>query len=143
MTKKKEDYELLYYELLKDYQKKEEEITSLKRRIGGYATQSAKMKDKLAGLEADYEAAKKSVNSLTQVSLENKAMVKECIKREQEMEENYKEQMRELDHQIIKLTEDICEQKKLTNEAERERLFYKENYEFFIKLPWYKRLFVK
>ena len=142
-TKKETDYKLLYHELLEDYQRKEAEITSLKRRIGGYITQSSKIKNKLAELEADYDAAKKSVNSLTQVSLENKAMVKECITREQEMEESYKEQIRVKDHHILKLTEDLADQKIRNEEAERTMLFYKGNYNYFKNLPWYKRLFVK
>lgn len=169
MTKKKEtDYELLYHELLEKYDEMfdnltqqvvdaydendvlkdsnetmKKEIAKLRQTIGGYTTQLTRTKKELVNIRADHELAKKSVSDLTKVSLENKAMVKECIKREQEMEENYKEQMRELDHQIIKLTEDVSEQKQLTYEAERERLFYKENYEFYIKLPWFKRLFVK
>lgn len=119
------------------------EITSLRRTIGGYITQMARAKKELSNLKADYELAKKSVNDLTKVSLENKAMVKECITREQETEESYKEQIRVLDHQILKLTEDLADIKTQKDEAERTMIFYKENYEYFKSLPWYKRIFWK
>ena len=166
--KKKTDYKLLYHELLEKYdvdfveleQEKlnaydendvlkaaldeaKKEITSLRRTIGGYITQAARTKKELANVKADYELAKKSVSDLTKVSLENKAMVKECITREQETEESYKEQIRVLDHQILKLTEDLADQKIRTEEAERTMLFYKENYNYFKSLPWYKRIFWK
>jgi ribosomal protein S17E len=167
-TEKETDYKLLYHELLEKYdemfnqltsdfanacdengllkeanESAKKEITSLRHTIGGYITQMARARKEISNLKADYELAKKSVSDLTKFSLENKAKVKECIKMEQEMDEKYKEQIRELDHRIIKLTDDLSKQKKLTHEAEREKLFYKENYEYYKSLPWYKRLFVK
>lgn len=163
-TKKKTDYKLLYHELLEKYDELEEqklntydendvlkaaldkakkEITSLRHTIGGYITQAARTKKELANLKADYELAKKSVSDLTKVSLENKAMVKECVNREKEMEENYNEQIKELDYQIVKLTEDLADQKKRRDEMERMKTFYKENYEYYKNMPWYKRIFVK
>ena len=167
-TEKETDYKLLYHELLEKYNEMfdnltqqvvdaydengvlkdsnetmKKEIAKLRQTIGGYTTQLTRTKKELVNIKADYELAKKSVSDLTKVSLENKAMVKECIKREQEMEENHKEQIMELDHQIIKLTEDLSEQKKLTHEAERGRLFYKKNYEYYKSLPWYKKIFFK
>lgn len=152
MGKKKEtDYKLLYHELLEKYnediarltKEKNNEIASLRHTIGGYITQSARAKNEIANLKADYELAKKSVSDLTKVSLENKAMVKECITREQELEESYKEQIRVFEHQIHKLTEDLADIKTQKNEAERTMIFYKENYEYFKSLPWYKRIFWK
>lgn len=158
MGKKKEtDYKLLYHELLEksdevfnenDLLKEEndaakKEIATLKQTIGGYITQATKTKKELANLKADYELAKKSVNDLTKVSLENKAMVKECITREQEMEEKHKEELLALTHQIGKLTSSLEEQKKQKEEAERTMLFYKENYNYLKNLPWYKRIFAK
>lgn len=166
--KKKTDYKLLYHELLEKYeddfvrleQEKlnaydeidviketidslKKENASLRHTIGGYITQMARAKKELSNLKADYELAKKSVNDLTKVSLENKAMVKECITREEEMEESYKEQIRVLDRQILKLTEDLADKKTQKDEAERTMIFYKENYEYFKSLPWYKRIFWK
>ena len=158
MGKKKEtDYKLLYHELLEksnevfnendllkeanDAAKKE--IATLKQTIGGYITQAARTKKELANLKADYELAKKSVNDITKVSLENKAMVKECITREQEMEEKHKEELLALTHQIGKLTSSLEEHKKQKEEAERTMLFYKENYNYLKNLPWYKRIFAK
>lgn len=169
MTKKKEtDYKLLYHELLEKYdemsnqvtsdftnacdeidllykanESAKKEITSLRHAIGGYITQMARAKKEISNLKADYELAKKSVSDLTNLSLENKAMVKECITREQEIENAYKEQISELDRQIIELSKKLEEQKILTREAEREKLFFKENYHYFVELPWYKRIFIK
>jgi len=167
-TKKKTDYKLLYHELLEKYdddfvrleqeklnaydendllkaanEEAKKEITSLRHTIGGYITQAARTKKELANLKADYELAKKSVSDLTKVSLENKAMVKECVNREKEMEESYNEHIKELDHQIIKLTGDLADQKKRRDEMERMKTFYKENYEYYKNMPWYKRIFVK
>lgn len=166
--KKKTDYKLLYHELLEKYDEMCEQLenklfdanseidviketidslkkenASLRHTIGGYITQMARAKKELSNLKADYELAKKSVNDLTKVSLENKAKVKECITREQETEESYKEQIRVLDHQILKLTEDLADMKTQKDEAERTMIFYKENYEYFKSLPWYKRIFWK
>lgn len=164
MGEKKKNYKALYYELLDIHQKNfdekmnaydeidllklaneeaKKENASLRHTIGGYITQMARAKKEISNLKADYELAKKSVNDLTKVSLENKAMVKECITREQETEESYKELTRVKDNYILKLTEDLADIKTQKDEAERTMIFYKENYEYFKSLPWYKRIFWK
>lgn len=156
-NKKKKDYKLLYHELLEksdevfkendllksanDAAKKE--IATLEQTIGGYITQAAKTKNELANLKVDYELAKKSVSDLTKVSLENKAMVKECITREEDMKNEHYEDVKTLTHQIQKLSTLLEEQKKCNEETTRTMLFYKENYNYLKNLPWYKRIFVK
>jgi len=160
-TKEKTDYKLLYHELVEKHQgdlerlqeendvlksaldKAKKEITSLRHTIGGYITQAARAKKEISNLKADYELAKKSVSDLTKVSLENKAMVKECIMREQETEGKNNEHIAMLDSQILKLTEDLAEQKKHNEDISHQLTFYKGNYEYFISLPWYKRIFAK
>lgn len=166
--KKKTDYKLLYHELLEKYdvdfvrleQEKQntndeidvqkaaldeakKEITSLRHTIGGYITQAARAKKEISNLKADYELAKKSVSDLTKVSLENKAKVKECNIASQKLKDEYDEQIRELKRKIVVLENDIENEKIHTNEAERTLDFYKNNYEYFKNLPWYKRIFAK
>lgn len=155
--KTKVNYKELYHELLEksdevfnengllkaanDSAKKE--IATLRQTIGGYITQAAKAKKEIAELRSDYEAAKKSINDLTKVSLENKAMVKGCITKAQELEEAHCQEINDWKRKVATLENELSIQRALTDKVERSAKFYKENYDYFIKLPWYKRLFVK
>lgn len=166
--KKKTDYKLLYHELLEKYnsmfnqltgdfanacdendllkaanESAKKEITSLRHTIGGYITQMARAKKEISNLKADYELAFKSVERLKNESLENKAKVKECNIASQKLKDEYDEQIRELKRKIVVLKNDIENEKIHTNEAERTLDFYKNNYEYFKNLPWYKRIFAK
>lgn len=162
------DYKKLYFELLEKYnsmfeqltgdfanacdendllkaanESAKKEITSLRHTIGGYITQAARAKKELAELNSDYEMAKKSVEELTKLSLDNKALLKDCVISSQKLKDEYDEQIRELKRKIVVLENDIENEKIHTNEAERTLAFYKNNYEYFKNMPWYKRIFAK
>ena len=166
--KTKENYEELYNELIEKYRDEtirletekldaydeidllkaanesaKKEITSLRHTIGGYITHTAKMKKDLSNLRTDYEVSKKSINELTQELIKKTASIKDKIIEAQQLQEEHKKEVLKLSGEITKLTNEFKNQEKAYFEMERLKDFYKNNYEYFKSLPWYKRILVK
>ena len=114
----KKDYKKLYDEL-------EKEIVSLRRQIGGYITAASKQRKQI-------EELKSKVGELT-VELQKTGNVGAEVTQKEKESAN-----------IIKQQKSAIEEEKRLNERLTMDLeFYKDKYERIIKLPWFRRIFVK
>lgn len=101
------------------------EVSSLKQTIGGYITCVGKQKKEISELKGKCEILKKyNEDKYTQIC-DLEAKNKDLIKKVGALNDNCREYMTERD------------------EAKRVSNFYKANYEHFLSLPWYKRIFAK
>lgn len=127
MTKKeKEEFERLVGEranLLHENEDLRNEIVSLRRTVGGYITCVGKQKKEIADLKSALDLAKGQCDEL---STKNKGL---------------DEERDELVKTVKKLTESVNEQAKQKDDAKRQMEFYKARYEYYMNLPWYKKIF--
>lgn len=113
-----------------------QEITSLKRQIGGFKTSNERYK-KQATNDALY------VKSLQQD-------LSKCKKEAQDEVSGLHDTINEKDKVIVGLQNQAQEMStRIKNmeaslgEVMQDRDMYKANYEYFLSLPWYKRIFAK
>ncbi len=113
-----------------------DEIKALKRQVGGYKTSNENYRAKLEKCKAE---AQEEVASLKkEISDRDRAVSKQMdITKEKE------KVIEGLQHQVSDLNQRIVNTDKALQDAKQDRDAYKANYEYFISLPWYKRIFAK
>lgn len=114
----KKDYRVLYDEL-------EKEIVSLRRQIGGYITAASKQK--------------KQISELKSLNEELNLKIRDWVAHTTEVESKD----RDLANTIKQQKSAIEEEKRLNERLTMDLEFYKDKYERLIKLPWFRRIFVK
>lgn len=100
----------------------EKENKNLKMTIGGFQSSNARYKKENATLKAKLEDTEKSF--------------RQFVKTNNEEQEAKKIRVQNLEKKL-------AEEKLRVTEVSREMTFYKENYEYFKKLPWYKRIIAR
>lgn len=109
-----------------------DEIKALKRQVGGYKTSSENYRAKLVDAQKVADGLKKEISDRDRAVSKQMDITKE------------KERVIEgLQHQVSDLNQRIVNTDKALQDAKQDRDAYKANYEYFLSLPWYKRIFAK
>lgn len=109
-----------------------DEIKALKRQVGGYKTSNENYRAKLVDAQKVADGLKKEISDRDRAVSKQMDITKE------------KEKVIEgLQHQVSDLNQRIVNTDKALQDAKQDRDAYKANYEYFISLPWYKRIFAK
>lgn len=108
------------------------EIKALKRQVGGYKTSNENYRAKLVDAQKVADGLKKEISDRDRAVSKQMDITKE------------KEKVIEgLQHQVSDLNQRIVNTDKALQDAKQDRDAYKANYEYFLSLPWYKRIFAK
>jgi chromosome segregation ATPase len=109
-----------------------DEIKALKRQVGGYKTSNENYRAKLVDAQKVADGLKKEISDRDRAVSKQMDITKE------------KEKVIEgLQHQVSDLNQRIVNTDKALQDAKQDRDAYKANYEYFLSLPWYKRIFAK
>lgn len=109
-----------------------DEIKALKRQVGGYKTSNENYRAKLVDAQKVADGLKKEISDRDRAVSKQMDIIKE------------KEKVIEgLQHQVSDLNQRIVNTDKALQDAKQDRDAYKANYEYFLSLPWYKRIFAK
>lgn len=109
-----------------------DEIKALKRQVGGYKTSNENYRAKLVDAQKVADGLKKEISDRDRAVSKQMDITKE------------KERVIEgLQHQVSDLNQRIVNTDKALQDAKQDRDAYKANYEYFLSLPWYKRIFAK
>ena len=109
-----------------------DEIKALKRQVGGYKTSNENYRAKLVDAQKVADGLKKEISDRDRAVSKQMDITKE------------KEKVIEgLQHQVSDLNQRIVNTDKALQDAKKDRDAYKANYEYFLSLPWYKRIFAK
>lgn len=109
-----------------------DEIKVLKRQVGGYKTSNENYRAKLVDAQKVADGLKKEISDRDRAVSKQMDITKE------------KERVIEgLQHQVSDLNQRIVNTDKALQDAKQDRDAYKANYEYFLSLPWYKRIFAK
>ena len=108
------------------------EIKALKRQVGGYKTSNENYRAKLVDAQKVADGLKKEISDRDRAVSKQMDITKE------------KERVIEgLQHQVSDLNQRIVNTDKALQDAKQDRDAYKANYEYFLSLPWYTRIFAK
>lgn len=109
-----------------------DEIKALKRQVGSYKTSNENYRAKLVDAQKVADGLKKEISDRDRAVSKQMDITKE------------KERVIEgLQHQVSDLNQRIVNTDKALQDAKQDRDAYKANYEYFLSLPWYKRIFAK
>lgn len=109
-----------------------DEIKALKRHVGSYKTSNENYRAKLVDAQKVADGLKKEISDRDRAVSKQMDITKE------------KERVIEgLQHQVSDLNQRIVNTDKALQDAKQDRDAYKANYEYFLSLPWYKRIFAK
>lgn len=107
-----------------------DEIKALKRKVCGYKTSNESYRAKLVDAQKVADGLKKEISDRDRAVSKQMDITKEKV-------------IEGLQHQVSDLNQRIVNTDKALQDAKQDRDAYKANYEYFLSLPWYKRIFAK